>query len=180
MTGPTDNHPAPQEDPVIGAGLGIAAKWGAALGPEKLEIALRALEPQLKREHQARMRQLDNIRAKEEREVAAAEAAAERAAALQKAEADRAIRDAERRRNHVYRMSGLIAGVVLSLALLGAGVVVAPDQPWLAAGLCGPSLLALAKIFVLRRSETHDMKASERAARQAAASASPPPSPPAV
>ncbi|GHA30049.1 hypothetical protein GCM10010329_61530 [Streptomyces spiroverticillatus] len=150
---------------MISAGLNLAVRWGdAALGPEKLQLALKALEPQLKREHEIRMRQLDDSRAQ-----------AERQAMLEKAAGERSVRDAERRRNHVYRMSGLIAGGGLSLALLGAGVIVAPDQPWLAAGLCGPSLLALVKVFVLRRSDSSDMKAVERAAREsAAASASPP------
>ena len=79
------------------------------------------------------------------------------------------------RSNHVYRMSGLIAGVVLSLALLGAGVVVAPEQPWLAAGLCGPSLLALVKVFVLRRSDAADMTAVGGIIGQAADTAAAPP-----
>ncbi|WP_406452244.1 hypothetical protein OG782_18235 [Streptomyces sp. NBC_00876] len=149
---------------MISAGLDIAARWGDALGPEQLQLALKALEPQLKREHEIRMKQLDNLRAQ-----------AERAATLEKAAGDRNVRDAERRRNHVYRMSGLVAGVALSLALLGAGVVVAPEQPWLAAGLCGPSLLALVKVFVLRRSDPSDMKAVERAARESAAASAPPP-----
>ncbi|GAA3631953.1 hypothetical protein [Streptomyces iranensis] len=170
MTDPAENHP----DPNINVGLAIAAQWGEALGAEKLEIALKALEPQLKREHQARMKQLDNERALAAQQHAAAEAAASRAAEVEKAAGGRAARDAERRRNHVYRMSGLISGVVLSLALLGAGVVVAPTQPWLSACLCGPSLLALAKIFVLRRSDAEDIRASERAAREAATAVAPP------
>ncbi|MEV8289667.1 hypothetical protein [Streptomyces niveus] len=149
---------------MISAGLDIAARWGDMLGPEKLQIALKALEPQLKREHEVRMKHLDNLRAQAERDTTQEKVAGERNA-----------RDAERRRNHVYRMSGLVAGGVLSLALLGAGVVVAPDQPWLAAGLCGPSLLALVKVFVLRRSDSSDMKAVERAARESANAAAPPP-----
>ncbi|QLE75254.1 hypothetical protein FGW37_29920 [Streptomyces rectiverticillatus] len=176
-TGPAESLPAPQEDPLISAGLGIAAKWGDVLGPEKLEVALKALEPQLKREHQVRLKQLDNQRLRAEQEAASAEAERERAAALAKAEGERAARDAEKRRNHVFRMSGLITGAVLALALLGAGVAVAPTQPWLAAGLCGPSLLAVLKIVVLRRSDAADVKATERTARQAAASAAPPPGP---
>ncbi|MEV3872259.1 hypothetical protein [Streptomyces sp. NPDC049906] len=149
---------------MISAGLDIAARWGDALGPEKLQLALKALEPQLKREHEVRMKHLDNLRAQ-----------AERKAALEKAAGERSIKDAERRRNHVYRMSGLVSGGVLSLALLGAGVAVAPEQPWLAAGLCGPSLLALVKVFVLRRSGPVDMKAVERTARESANAAAPPP-----
>ncbi|MEV6726362.1 hypothetical protein AB0M94_36175 [Streptomyces xanthochromogenes] len=171
---PTGDLPSVQGDPVLNAGLAIAAKWGTTLGADKLEVALKALEPQLKREHQARMKQLDNQRALAEQRHAAAEAAADRASAMEKAEGERAARNAERRRNHVYRMSGLLSGVVLSLALLSAGVAVAPTQPWLAASLCGPSLLALVKIFVLRRSDAGDIRASERAARQNGTTVVPP------
>lgn len=150
--------PQPSTDPVVTAGLEIAMKWGAALGgPEKLEVAFKALEPQLKREHQVRLRQLDNQRAEAERQHTAEQA------------------EAERRRNHTYRMSGLIAGVVLSLSMLVGGVLVAPDQPWLAAALCGPSLLALAKVFVLQRSDRGDMKGATRASQDAAAASAPPP-----
>ncbi|MEV0187216.1 hypothetical protein AB0I39_01605 [Kitasatospora purpeofusca] len=163
---------------MVSAGLDIAAKWGEALGPEKLELALKALEPQLKREHEARMRRMDDIRAREERAASTAEADAKRAAALEKASSEARARDAQRHRNHVYRMSGLISGVVLSLALLGAAVVIAPTQPWLAAGLSGPSLLALAKIFVLRRSDSSDMQESSRLARSAASNAGQLPPPP--
>ncbi|MFI1258698.1 hypothetical protein ACH4U6_33645 [Streptomyces netropsis] len=97
---------------LINAGLGVAAKWGDVLGLEKLEVALKALEPQLKREYQARLKQLDNQRLRAEQEAASAEAELERAAALAKAEGERAARDAEKRRNHVFRMSGLITGRV--------------------------------------------------------------------
>lgn len=173
-TGPAGSLPVPQEDPIITAGLGIAAQWGEVLGAEKLEIALKAMEPQLKREHQLRIKQLDNQRYRAEQEAAGRGAERERAAALAKAEGERAARDAEKHRNHVFRMSGLITGAVLALSLLGAGVAVAPSQPWLAAGLCGPSLLAVLKIVVLRRSDAGDVKATERTVRQAAASPTPP------
>ncbi|MFJ4008198.1 hypothetical protein [Streptomyces sp. NPDC090026] len=172
--------PATQSaDPVISAGLEIAMKWGTALGgPEKLEVAFKALEPQLKREHQIRLRQLDNQRAQAERDASAAQAAAERTAAVARAEAERVAQEADRRRNHIYRMSGLICGVVICLALLGSGVAVAPDQPWLATLLCGPSLLALVKIFVLRRSDVDDIRATSRASRDAASASAPPPAQP--
>ncbi|MFF2145526.1 hypothetical protein [Kitasatospora sp. NPDC058190] len=169
MTGSAENQPP--EDLMVSAGLDIAAKWGEVLGPEKLELALKALEPQLKREHEARMRRLDDIRAREERQAAAADSEAKRVAAAEKVKAEIGLRDADRRRSHIYRMSGLISGVVLSLSLLISAVAVAPAQPWLAAALSGPSLLALAKIFVLRRSDPSDMQESGRIARRAAASA---------
>ncbi|QCX74329.1 hypothetical protein C9F11_03130 [Streptomyces sp. YIM 121038] len=147
-------------------------KWGAALGgPEKLEVAFKALEPQLKREHQVQLRQLDNQRAEAERQHAARQAEAERRHAARQAEA-------ERRRNHTYRMSGLISGVLLSLSMLAGGVMIAPEQPWLAAALCGPSLLALVKVFVLQRSDRGDMKGVTRASQDAAAASAPPSPPP--
>ncbi|MFJ2807852.1 hypothetical protein [Kitasatospora sp. NPDC087271] len=155
MTGSVEKQPP--EDLMVSAGLEIAARWGEAVGPEKLKIALQALEPQLKREHEARMRRMDDLRAREERRASADDVEAKRSAALEKMKAELALRESDRRRTHVYRMSGMIAGVVLSLALLGAAVAVAPTQPWLASALSGPSLIALAKIFVLRRDDQpHD------------------------
>ncbi|MFI6875475.1 hypothetical protein ACIBL6_18740 [Streptomyces sp. NPDC050400] len=143
-------------DPVISAGLDIAVKWGAALGADKLEIALRALEPQLKREHQILMKRLDMERAAADRGAQAATEAAERAA-----------RQRQEQNKHNRHMAGLAAGVVIAIAMLGAGVYVAQDAWWLAALLCGPSLLALAKIFVLRRSDPDDMKFVAQASRTA-------------
>ncbi|KUM91542.1 hypothetical protein AQI88_36205 [Streptomyces cellostaticus] len=73
-------------------------------------------------------------------------------------------------------------GAVISIALLGAGVAVVGSAPWLSVILCGPSLLALAKVFVLHRSDPEDMKLLARAsgsAGNAAAQASPPQQPPA-
>ncbi|MFH9663601.1 hypothetical protein ACH4NF_35600 [Streptomyces sp. NPDC017248] len=165
-----ENLPAPvtQPDSVASAGLEIAMKWGAALGgPEKLEVALRALEPQLKREHQMRLRQLENQRAQAEIEAATIKETVEREAAAAKADAERQARDAERRRKHAFRIYTLIASVLLSLSMLAAGVWVAPDQPWLAIALCGPSLLSLAKLFLTQRSDPADMQAVGRAARDA-------------
>ncbi|MGV9313774.1 hypothetical protein ACWDR0_16525 [Streptomyces sp. NPDC003691] len=172
---PLPGHPLPgpaaDPDPVVSAGLDIAMKWGAALGgPEQLKIAFEALEPQLKREHQIRLKQIEVRREAARQEAADARAAAELAA------------DAEReQRRHSFRMASLYAGVTVSVAMLGAGVYVARDVWWLAVLLCGPSLIALAKIFVLRRSDAGDVRAVGRAARDAtaaAAQAQPPPPPP--
>ncbi|MFE3874070.1 hypothetical protein ACFXPX_06675 [Kitasatospora sp. NPDC059146] len=173
MTGSVEKQPP--EDLMVSAGLEIAARWGEAVGPEKLELALQALEPQLKREHEARMKRMDDIRAREERRAAAEDAEAKRSAALEKTKAELALRDSDRRRAHIYRMSGMISGVVISLSLLGAAVVVAPAQPWLASALSGPSLIALAKIFVLRRSEPVDIQEAGRTARKSASSSNQPP-----
>lgn len=163
-------QPISPDDPVVSVGLEIAMKWGSALGgPEKLKIAFEALEPQLKREHQIRLRQLELQRETAQRIAANAKAAAELDA--------RSARDG---RQHTFRMVSLCAGVVVSVAMLGAGVYVAKDVWWLATLLCGPSLVALAKIFVLRKSDSGDMKAVSHGARDAinAAIQAQPPAPP--
>ncbi|MFD8194689.1 hypothetical protein [Streptomyces wuyuanensis] len=161
-----EHRPAvPEADPFTAAGLSVAAKWGAALGgPEKLEVSLKALEPVLKREHQMRLRQLD---------IQAAAAAREQAA--EQADAERTAREAIEKRHHTYRMATLIAGMVASLSMLAGGIYVAPVNVWLAAGMCGPSMLALVKIFVLKRSDDIDMRASARTAQEAANASTQPP-----
>jgi hypothetical protein len=134
----SDARPASTGDPVLSAGIEIAMKWGAALGgPEQLKVAFAALEPQLKREHQIRLKQLE----------------------LQREAAERKAREARERRLHTFRMASLYAGAVISVAMLCAGVYVARNVWWLATLLCGPSLIALVKIFVLRRSDSGDMAA---------------------
>ncbi|MCW7940837.1 hypothetical protein AAW14_00005 [Streptomyces hygroscopicus] len=144
--------PLPRDDdPVISAGLEIAMKWGAALGgPEQLKVAFEALEPQLKREHQIRLKQLE----------------AQKQAAEREARAEREIRQ------YKLRMTSLIVGAVMSVAMLGAGVYVAKDVWWLAMVLCGPSLIAILKIIVLRRSDAGDMAAVAAAAKGATSAAS--------
>lgn len=144
--------PTPRsEDPLVSAGLEIAMKWGAALGgPEQLKVALVALEPQLKREHQIRLKQLE----------------------AQKQTAERKARTEREIRQHKFRMTSLIVGAAMSVAMLGAGVYVAKDVWWLAMLLCGPSLIAILKIVVLRRSDSSDMSAVTAAARNATNAAS--------
>lgn len=149
--------PAPRsEDPVVSAGLEIAMKWGAALGgPEQLKVAFEALEPQLKREHQVRLKQLE----------------------AQRQTAERLVRADREFRQHRFRMTSLIVGAVMCIAMLGAGVYVAKDVWWLAMLLCGPSLIAILKIIVLRRSDSSDMSAVATAAKgamNAASQAQPP------
>jgi Na+/H+ antiporter NhaC len=68
-------------------------------------------------------------------------------------------------------------GAVISIALLGAGVAVVASAPWLSVILCGPSLLALAKVFVLHRSDPDDMKLLSRASNNATNAAPQPPPP---
>ncbi|WP_030331028.1 hypothetical protein [Streptomyces sp. NRRL B-1381] len=151
----------PGGDPIVSAGLEIAMRWGDALGADKLDIALKALEPELRRAHRERMTRLEMQRQSSEREFA------------------------ERREQRAHRrhLAGMVVGGVISVAMLGAGVFVAADAWWLAALLCGPSLLALAKVFVLSRSDPEDMKAVSvggRGATNAAAQAQPPAQPPVV
>ncbi|MFE6049154.1 hypothetical protein ACFQ6N_00175 [Kitasatospora sp. NPDC056446] len=164
-------QPQPQPgDPVLAAGLEVAMKWGAALGgPEKLQVALTALEPQLKREHQLNMRRLELRHLAEERAAADARAAEERAA-----------RAELHRRQYALRMAGLYAGGAVSAAMLVAGVYVARDVWWLAVLLCGPSLLAVTKVFVLRRSDPGDMAGVSLGVRRASADGELPPPPSAV
>jgi hypothetical protein len=120
-------------------GVEIAAEW-AKLPPEHLQVALKALNPQLEREHLARIEQM---------RISAQSA-----------------QDIRQFRIQVY---SLWAGFFLSLVMLGASVYVAVNgQAWLALAFSGPSLLALTKIFVLRRSDSYDMQAMVSSQRAAA------------
>ncbi|MEU6988537.1 hypothetical protein ABZ946_34850 [Streptomyces sp. NPDC046324] len=143
---------------MLSAGLSIAKQWGAVLDPAQLDVALRALEPQLRREHRERMFRLE----------------------MQREAAEQAAREKREEAAHKRYMAGLVAGSVVAIAMLGAGVYVAKDSWWLSVLLCGPSLLALVKIFVLRRSDAGDMDAVSGATRRgmnAAGGAQPPPPP---
>ena len=107
--------------------LQIAQMW-ALLPPEHLEVGLRALEPQLKREQEVRM---ESLRQKQR----------------------------EKQNSHIVYLCGLGAGFAIAVAMLGAAVFVGVNnQPWLAALLLGPSLLALAKLFVMQKSDAADLK----------------------
>ncbi|QOV38782.1 hypothetical protein IM697_10610 [Streptomyces ferrugineus] len=143
--------PAPRDnDPLVSAGLEIAMKWGQALGsPEQLKIALEALEPQLQREHQIRMKQLD----------------------MQAVKAEHEARDKRDKRQHRFKTVSLIVGAVLSVAMLGAGVYVAKDAWWLATLLCGPSLIGMALVIILRRHDSAAIKAVADAARRSTSAA---------
>ena len=91
--------------------------------------------------------------------------------------------DRQQQRAGQRRTIELSVGAAIALAMLGAGVYVAPNAWWLSTLLCGPSLLALAKIFVLGRSDPGDMNAvagASRTSTNAAGQAQPPQPPPAV
>ncbi|MFE3030095.1 hypothetical protein ACFXKY_00400 [Streptomyces canus] len=117
--------------------LEVALQWGQ-LPPEHLKAALKALEPELARQYE-----LSVLRVQ-----------------LQHQE----VRD--QRVHHLY-MGGLIAGFIIVVAMLTGAVIVGINQmPWLAAMLSGPSVLALAGLFVLRRIDStsaREMARSQRA-----------------
>ncbi|MGA5003214.1 hypothetical protein ACPCB7_34925 [Streptomyces arboris] len=141
------------DDPVVVAGLEIATKWGAALGAsDKLDSALKHLEPELRRQHRERMTRL----------------------AMQREAAQQAVAERAEERAHRRHVAGLVVGGSLAVVMLAAGVYVAKDAWWLSILLCGPSLLALAKVFVLRRSDPGDMGAVSRTSINAASQAQPP------
>ncbi|TQJ93003.1 hypothetical protein [Streptomyces sp. SLBN-31] len=124
------------DDAVLSEGARIAAQW-RDLGAEQLGVALRAMEPQLRREHRERMLSLELQREAEQRQH----------------------EDRQRERADRRSTVELVTGAVIALAMLGGGVYLAPEHGWLSALLCGPSLLALAKVFVLKRSDPADMQA---------------------
>ncbi|MFI0269816.1 hypothetical protein [Streptomyces luteogriseus] len=125
------------------AGFGIAKQW-AELPAEHLKVALEALEPQLKREHEA---QMEHMRL--------------------------SAQEAEAARTHRLYLWGLIAGFVVTVGMLtGAVVVGSNNQPVLAGILSGPSVIALATIFVLRRNDAKQMQMAARAHQAAMNAAS--------
>ncbi|MEU0656076.1 hypothetical protein ABZ485_28060 [Streptomyces albogriseolus] len=152
--------PVPRDDnPVFHMGLDIAMQWGQALGgPEQLKIAFEALEPQLRREHEIRLKQLE----------------------AQAKKAENAARAAREKRQHRLRMTSLLVGAVISIAMLAGGIYVAKDAWWLATLLCGPSLIGMMLIIVLRRHDAEIMRGIADAARRstnAAGQANQPPPP---
>lgn len=169
------------EDPILSAGIGIAAQWGAALGgPEQLQLALKALEPQLRREHELNKLRLDRQEADAARKAAAEEAAELRRAHAAEADKERQAREAIDLRRHTHQMRLLHSAVALSVLMLGGGLYAMPTNGWIAGALCGPSLLSLLRIFVLRRSTDTDMRESARIARGAGNAQQQPPPPPVV
>ncbi|MFC9915659.1 hypothetical protein [Streptomyces sp. NPDC059862] len=156
--------PDPLEDSMAAEAHRLAAQWAdvptgvlrAALSAAKAERALRSDETRLRLQlhHEREMK-------RGEREAAA--------------QVERL-----RHRRHVVNVS---VGAVISITLLAAGVAVVDSAPWLSVILCGPSLLALAKVFVLHRSDPDDMKQVSRASNNATNAASqpqpqqPPPAP---
>ncbi|MGW7720395.1 hypothetical protein ACWGKK_39705 [Streptomyces chartreusis] len=165
----------------------------AAIAAAKAERALRSQEMvlQMRLKHDLEVQRIQADKEASERQARAEQERAEREAAAHReaserqarAEHERAEREATahadrlRHRRHVLNVS---TGAVISVALLVAGVLVADTAVWLSLILCGPSLLALAKVYVLQKSDPDDMKILGRSARTAtnAAASSQPLQPP--
>ncbi|MEU6401062.1 hypothetical protein ABZ867_29310 [Streptomyces cinnamoneus] len=123
--------------------MNIAMQW-AELPPEHLRIALKAMEPQLARDHELMMEQV-------------------RLSAQAQSEG----------RVHRLYMGGLIAGFGVVAGMLSAAVIVGiHGQAWLAAMLAGPSVLSLAGLFVLRKVDAGASKDVSRVTRSALGAAS--------
>jgi hypothetical protein len=151
--------------------LEIALQW-AQLPAEHLEVSLKALEPQLKREHAYRMEQEARKQALEVERL--------RLESEQKQlEAQLDFDENQAKRTHALYMCGLGAGFLVCVGMLvGAVVVGINNQPWLAAMLSGPSVVALVTLFVLRKSDASLNSSVEQNQRRALnASQQPPPSP---
>lgn len=136
---------AERED-VSSHAMRIARMW-ATVPPEHLEVALKALEPELQREHECRM---ERLRLDQKRD--------------------------EARRRHTRYLSGLWAGFVIAVGMLAGAVVVGVNgHEWLAVVLVGPSLLALAKLFVIRRADAADIEQITQSQREVLANPDVPP-----
>ncbi|MET7720665.1 hypothetical protein [Streptomyces mirabilis] len=147
------------DDPSVLAAMHVAMQW-QNLDASHLSAALSAMEPSLRREHRERLTRMQ----------------------MQREAAQQSLDEKHRARAHQVHMTQLICGTVLALAMLGGGIYVAREAWWLATLLCGPSLLALSKVFILGRSDPDDMKHVSVAAQMSTKSAEQgqPPQPPPV
>ena len=69
----------------------------------------------------------------------------------------------EQKRQHVRYLSGLWAGFAIASGMLSGGVFAGiSGQPWLAVLLTGPSFVALAKLFVIRRADASNAREISR------------------
>ncbi|MFF4900454.1 hypothetical protein [Streptomyces sp. NPDC001068] len=145
------------DDPAVLAAIHVAMQW-QGVDAAHLSAALAAMEPSLKREHRERLTRME----------------------MQREVAQQALDERHRERAHQAQMTQLICGTVLALAMLGGGFYVARESWWLSTLLCGPSLLALIKVFILGRSDPDDMKhvsLVSRASANAAGQGQQPPAP---
>ncbi|MGW6877116.1 hypothetical protein ACWGF3_13370 [Streptomyces xanthophaeus] len=165
MTEETAEKSTPAQVPT---GLAYALQW-SQLPAEHLQITLKAIEPELKREHELRM----------ERETHKQELEIERIR-LASARSQLAFDEQQAKRGHTLYLVGLVAGFLLSTGMLvGAVIVGLNNQPWLSALLAGPSLLALATLFVLRKNDRTLNAGAEQNARRALNASQQPAPPPA-
>ncbi|WP_329343807.1 hypothetical protein OG866_44370 [Streptomyces sp. NBC_00663] len=150
-----------QGDFFAGEAHRIAAQWGE-LPPEHFKVAVQAAKAEgalRSQERVLRMRlthEIELMRVEAEKVAAEARARAEQQVAKQQASMEAA---RLRHRRHVIDVS---AGLVTSLALLVVALLVVDKSVWLSGVLAGPSLLSLARIFVLRKSEAGDTKNAGR------------------
>ncbi|MFD4955188.1 hypothetical protein [Streptomyces sp. NPDC058451] len=133
---------APNDDPTSLAAMHVAMQW-KELDPAHLAAAMAAMEPSLRREHRERLTRMQ----------------------MQREAAQQDLEERQRARTDRRRMVEVVCGTVVALAMLGGGIYAAPHSWWLSTLLCGPSLLALTKVFVLGRSDPDDMKLLSAAAR---------------
>ncbi|MFD0378677.1 hypothetical protein [Streptomyces sp. NPDC127112] len=142
----TEQPNQPDTPDQVPNGLAYALQW-ARLPPEHLQPVLKAIEPELKREHEFRMQQDAH-----KQELTLERERLDNAQRQLQAQLDHDERQAKR--SHSLYLVGLIAGFLLSGGMLGGAIYVGiHDQPWLAALLAGPTLLALATLFVLRKND---------------------------
>ncbi|WP_309317407.1 hypothetical protein [Streptomyces salinarius] len=147
----------------------LASLWGG-LPPEHFRVAVAAAKAEASLRSQERVLQMRLSHEAHVQSVHAEKEAreAEALATLEAAKHDAAVATAKlRHRRHVIDVS---AGLTVCIALLVVAVLAIDVASWLSAVLCGPSLLALAKVFVLRRSDPDDMRILGR-------TSSPPPPP---
>ncbi|MGW9374078.1 hypothetical protein ACWGVR_29190 [Streptomyces xanthophaeus] len=168
MTEETEEKSTPAQVPT---GLAYALQW-SQLPAEHLQITLKAIEPELKREHELRMERETH---KQELEIERIRLASARSQLTDQLAFD----EQQAKRGHTLYLVGLVAGFLLSTGMLvGAVIVGLNDQPWLSALLAGPSLLALATLFVLRKNDrTLNAGADQNARRALNASQQPAPPP---
>ena len=117
----------------------IAAEW-SEVPVDRLVAVLSVLEPKLVREHELRVQQEAH---RHEIELAK-------------------LRDRQeaRRQRHAQERIGIASGLLISLTCFGGAIWFGIQGRYWAMGiLVGPVLLALTKIFVLRRSDDEDMAA---------------------
>ncbi|MFF1299499.1 MULTISPECIES: hypothetical protein [unclassified Streptomyces] len=146
----------------------IAARWGQ-LPPEHFKLAVQAARAEGALRSQERVLQMRLVHEVQMERVAADKAAAEAAALAEQQTAQHQAESQAERLRHRRHVIDVAAGLTICGALIVVAVLVVDRAAWLSAVLCGPSLLALAKVFILRRSDPGDLRVLGKA------SAPPPP-----